>query len=51
MTQQEQQQQPVLTLQQQAIQEVRRRYEQGEISFDIFESALDALLQAREPEE
>jgi hypothetical protein len=45
------QQQPALTPQQQAIQEVRRRYEHGEIPFDVFESALDALLQAKEPEE
>jgi predicted membrane protein len=47
----QQQQPPTLTQQQQAIQELRRRYEQGEISFDVFELALDALLQAREPEE
>ncbi|HEY7124706.1 MAG TPA: LiaF domain-containing protein [Ktedonobacterales bacterium] len=45
------QQQPALTPQQQAIQEVRRRYEHGEFSFDRFEYALGALMQAQTPEQ
>jgi hypothetical protein len=44
-------QQPALTPQQQAIQEVRTRYEHGDLSFDRFEYALNALLQAQTPEE
>src|SRR5579859_886720 len=44
-------QQPALTPQQQAIREVRDRYERGDLSFDRFEYALNALLQARTPEE
>ncbi len=46
-----QQQQPALTPQQQAIQEVRRRYEQGQFSFDRFEYALNALMRAESPEQ
>jgi hypothetical protein len=45
------QQQPALTPQQQAIQEVRRRYEHGEFSFDRFEYALNALMRAETPEQ
>ncbi len=44
-------QQPALTPQQQAIQEVRTRYEHGDLSFDRFEYALNALLQAQTPAE
>lgn len=44
-------QQPALTPQQQAIQEVRRRYEQGQFSFDRFEYALNALMRAESPEQ
>lgn len=43
-------QQPVLTAQQQAIRQVRERYERGDLSFDQFEYALNALLQAQTPE-
>ena len=43
-------QQPVLTAQQQAIRQVRERYELGDLSFDQFEYALNALLQAQTPE-
>jgi hypothetical protein len=45
------QQQPALTPQQQAIQEVRRRYEHGQFSFDRFEYALNALMRAETPEQ
>ncbi len=44
-------QQPALTPQQEAIQQIRTRYEQGDISFDRFEYALNALIQAQTPEE
>ena len=44
------QQQPALTPQQQAIQVVRTRYEQGILTFDQFEYALNALLLAQTPE-
>ena len=44
-------QHPALTPQQEAIREVRARYERGDIPFDRFEYALNALLQARTPEE
>lgn len=44
-------QQAVLTPQQAAIREVRARYERGDIPFDRFEYALNALLQAKTPEE
>lgn len=43
-------QQPALTPQQQAIQVVRTRYEQGILTFDQFEDALNALLVAQTPE-
>jgi hypothetical protein len=42
---------PALTPQQDAIRQVRERYEQGDLSFDRFEYALNALLQAQTPEE
>ncbi len=45
------QQHPALTPQQEAIREVRTRYERGDISFDRFEYALSALLAAHSPEE
>src|ERR1051326_3631794 len=45
------QQHPILTPQQQAIQVVRTRYEQGILTFDQFEYALNALLLAQTPEE
>ncbi len=45
------QQQPALTPQQQAIQVVRTRYEQGILTFDQFEYALNALILAQTPEE
>ena len=45
------QQQPALTPQQQAIQLVRTRYEQGILTFDQFEYALNALIVAQTPEE
>ncbi len=48
---QQQPQPPALTPQQEAIQEVRTRYERGDLSFDRFEYALNALLQAQTPEE
>lgn len=44
-------QQPAATPQQEAIQEVRTRYEQGLLSFEQFEYALNALIQAQTPEE
>lgn len=43
-------QRPVLTAQQQAIRQVRERYELGDLSFDQFEASLNALLQAQTPE-
>ena len=43
-------QRPILTAQQQAIRQVRERYEQGDLSFDQFEANLNALLQAQTPE-
>lgn len=45
------QQPPALTPQQEAIRQVRQRYEQGDLRFDRFEYALNALLQAQTPEE
>ncbi len=45
------QQHPALTPQQEAIREVRARYERGDLSFERFEYALNALLQAQTPEE
>jgi hypothetical protein len=45
------QQPPALTPQQDAIRQVRERYERGDLSFDRFEYALNALLQAQTPEE
>src|SRR5215469_10109647 len=45
------QQPPALTPQQEAIREVRTRYEQGILTFDQFEYALNALLQAETPEQ
>lgn len=45
------QQPPALPPQQEAIRQVRQRYEQGDLSFDRFEYALNALLQAQTPEE
>ena len=47
----QQPQPPALTPQQEAIRQVRQRYEQGDLSFDRFEYALNALLQAQTPEE
>jgi hypothetical protein len=44
-------QQPAITPQQQAIQVVRSRYEQGILTFDQFEYALNALLLAQTPGE
>jgi hypothetical protein len=44
-------QQPALTPQQEAINEVRTRYEQGKLTFEQFEYALNALIQAQTPEE
>jgi hypothetical protein len=44
-------QQPALTPQQEAINDVRRRYEQGSLTFEQFEYALNALIQAQTPEE
>jgi len=43
--------QPELTPQQEAIREVRTRYERGEIPFEAFEQAFDALLKTQSPEE
>ncbi|HEY7350000.1 MAG TPA: LiaF domain-containing protein [Ktedonobacterales bacterium] len=45
------QQPPALTPQQEAIRQVRARYERGDLAFDRFEYALNALLQAQTPEE
>ena len=50
MQQQPQPQPPALTPQQEAIREVRSRYEQGILNFNQFEYALNALLQAQTPE-
>lgn len=47
----QQPQPPALTPQQDAIRQVRERYERGDLSFDRFEYALNALLQAQTPEE
>src|ERR1051326_7784955 len=44
-------QQPALTPQQEAINEVRTRYEHGKLTFEQFEYALNALIQAQTPEE
>src|SRR5690348_8298781 len=44
-------QQPALTPQQEAIREVRARYERGDIPFERFEYALNALLAAKTPDE
>jgi hypothetical protein len=43
--------QPALTPQQEAISDVRTRYEQGLLTFEQFEYALNALIQAQTPEE
>ncbi len=43
-------QQPVVTSQQEAIQEVRTYYERGLLTFEQFEYALNALIQAQTPE-
>lgn len=45
------QQQPAISSQQEAIQEVRRRYERGELSFEQFQYALNAILHAQTPEQ
>ncbi len=45
------QQQPALTPQQEAIQTVRARYEQGVLTFEQFEYALNALILAETPEQ
>jgi hypothetical protein len=45
------QQYPALTPQQEAIREVRARYERGDITFERFEYGLNALLAAQTPEE
>lgn len=47
----QQQQQPALTPQQEAIRELHGRYERGEVSFEDFDKALDQVIQARSPEE
>jgi hypothetical protein len=44
-------QKPALTPQQEAIREVRARYERGDIPFERFEYALNALLAAQSPDE
>ncbi|HLW02288.1 MAG TPA: LiaF domain-containing protein [Ktedonobacterales bacterium] len=49
--QQQQPQPPALSPQQEAIRQVRERYERGDLTFDRFEYALNALLQAQTPEE
>ncbi len=41
------QQQPAISSQQEAIQQVRRRYERGELSFEQFQYALNAILHAQ----
>lgn len=48
---QQQEQQPLLPAQQEAIRELRRRYEEGELAYELFEPTLDRLLQAKEAEE
>ncbi len=48
---QQQPQPPALSPQQEAIRQVRERYERGDLTFDRFEYALNALLQAQTPEE
>ncbi|HLX56506.1 MAG TPA: LiaF domain-containing protein [Ktedonobacteraceae bacterium] len=48
---QQQEQQPLIPAQQEAIRELRRRYEEGELAYELFEPTLDRLLQAREAEE
>jgi Cell wall-active antibiotics response 4TMS YvqF len=48
---QQQEQQPLLPAQQEAIHELRRRYEEGELAYELFEPTLDRLLQAKEAEE
>ncbi|HEY7124707.1 MAG TPA: LiaF domain-containing protein [Ktedonobacterales bacterium] len=45
------QQQPATSAQQEAIREVRSRYERGELSFEQFRYALNAILQAQTPEQ
>ncbi len=45
------QRQPALTPQQEAIQEVRTRYERGILTIEQFEYALNALIQAQTPEQ
>jgi hypothetical protein len=45
------QQQPANSPQQEAIREVRSRYERGELSFEHFRYALNAILQAQTPEQ
>ena len=47
----QQQQQPALTPQQEAIRELHGRYERGEVSFEVFDKALDQVIQAQSPEE
>jgi len=47
----QQQQQPALTPQQEAIRELHGRYERGEVSFEDFDKALDQVIQAQSPEE
>ena len=47
----QQPQPPALSPQQEAIRQVRERYERGDLTFDRFEYALNALLQAQTPEE
>ncbi|HET9112074.1 MAG TPA: LiaF domain-containing protein [Ktedonobacterales bacterium] len=42
---------PLITAQRSAIQQIRGRYERGEITFDTFRDGLDALTQARNPDE
>jgi Cell wall-active antibiotics response 4TMS YvqF len=48
---QQQEQQPLLPAQQEAIRELRRRYEEGELAYELFEPTLDRLLHAGEAEE
>ncbi len=42
---------PLVAAQRNAILQIRGRYERGELPFDAFHEALDALTQARSPEE
>jgi hypothetical protein len=44
-------QQPALPAQQTAIREIRARYERGDLTFERFEYALNALIQAQTPQE